>query len=54
MLKDKCYYKYSYKMDKTGDVEKVECKDHSYAWSGSIPCTGIKKCIYCGKIEKKD
>lgn len=32
-----------------GKVETVECKKHSYAWSGQIPCTGIRRCIYCGK-----
>jgi len=25
--------------------------NHSYAWSGSMPCTGRWQCIYCGKPE---
>ena len=33
----------------TGNIKTVECVSHSYAWSGTIPCTGIKRCIYCGK-----
>lgn len=32
-----------------GKVKTVECKEHSHAWSGKIPCTGIRRCIYCGK-----
>lgn len=32
-----------------GLVSRVECKQHSYAWSGSMPCTGRLRCIYCGK-----
>jgi len=47
----KKYYKWLYKRDGSGNVEKVECKDHSYIWSGNIPCSGIRKCVYCGKIE---
>jgi len=42
-----------YKWTKTlcwmGRMKAVECKEHSYAWSGKIPCTGIRRCIYCGK-----
>lgn len=26
-----------------------ECTRHSYAWSGNIPCTGMYRCVYCGK-----
>lgn len=38
---------------------KMDCTDHSYAWSGSMPCTGIKKCVFCGdedplEIEKRE
>ena len=32
-----------------GKIEVVECKSHSYAWSGRMPCTGELKCILCGK-----
>ena len=45
----KKYYKWLNKMNYTGDVYRTECEDHSYAWSGAIPCTGIRRCIYCGK-----
>lgn len=31
-----------------GKVKVVRCIDHSFAWSGRIPCTGIYRCIYCG------
>jgi len=34
-----------------GEVTEKECKEHSYAWSGKIPCTGIRRCIFCGKPE---
>ena len=34
-----------------GEVKAVECTRHSYAWSGKMPCTGIRKCIFCGKPE---
>lgn len=31
-----------------GRVTEKECTQHSFAWSGEIPCTGTYKCIYCG------
>jgi hypothetical protein len=34
-----------------GKVTETECTEHSYAWSGKIPCTGIRKCVFCGKPE---
>jgi hypothetical protein len=34
-----------------GKVTEIECTEHSYAWSGKIPCTGIRRCIYCGRPE---
>lgn len=41
-----------------GVYKLIECgtnrTPHSFAWSGSIPCTGERKCIYCGKPEKDD
>lgn len=36
-----------------GKVKKVECINHSYAWSGQMPCTGIQRCIFCGKESGK-
>jgi len=47
----KKYYKY---ICWKGIVEKIECIDHSYSWSGKIPCTGVYRCIYCGKIKKEE
>jgi hypothetical protein len=32
-------------------TREIECKEHSYRWSGNMPCTGMKKCIFCGKPE---
>ena len=32
-----------------GGVEQVKCVNHTYRWSGKIPCTGVQVCIYCGK-----
>ena len=37
-----------------GKVTKVECKDHSYSWSGKIPCTGLYRCVLCGKEKGID
>jgi len=34
-----------------GKVTAKKCKEHSYAWSGKIPCTGVRRCIFCGKPE---
>jgi hypothetical protein len=34
-----------------GKVKAVECTMHSYAWSGKMPCTGVRRCIFCGKPE---
>jgi len=36
-----------------GKYSIVECKDHSYAYSGKMPCTGSLRCIFCGKIKNK-
>jgi hypothetical protein len=44
------YYKY---LVWHGRVDKVECIDHAYAWSGKIPCTGIRRCVFCGKPEEE-
>lgn len=44
------YFKY---LIWAGRVKKVECKQHSYSFSGKIPCTGNERCIFCGKIKEK-
>lgn len=33
-------------------LEKIEVASHVFAYSGSIPCTGTLKCIYCGKYKE--
>jgi hypothetical protein len=30
-------------------LHRVECKNHSYSWSGQMPCTGVYRCKFCGK-----
>ena len=52
-LKTEKYYKFILNWN-TGKVEKIECINHSYTWSGKMPCTGIKHCMFCGKIFKDD
>ncbi len=34
-----------------GKVSIVVCENHTYAWSGRMPCTGYRRCIHCGKPE---
>ena len=34
-----------------GEITEKECLEHDYAWSGKIPCTGVSRCIFCGKPE---
>lgn len=34
-----------------GGVIKKLCTDHAWAYSGSMPCTGLIKCVFCGKIK---
>jgi len=31
-----------------GQVTEEECTQHSFSWSGDMPCTGLYKCIHCG------
>lgn len=35
--------------DNPGRIKIIEVEEHSYAWSGSIPCTGVYRCVYCGR-----
>lgn len=37
-----------------GKVEEVECRLHSFAWSGRMPNTGVYRCIYCGKLKEDE
>jgi hypothetical protein len=32
-----------------GKVVEIECENHTYSWSGKMPCTGIYRCVFCGK-----
>jgi hypothetical protein len=34
-------------------TDKKECK-HSYSWSGKIPCTGVYRCAFCGKLQNEN
>ena len=34
-----------------GKVSNIVCDGHMLAYSGTIPCTGALRCIYCGKYE---
>ena len=36
-----------------GAIKKMECTEHAYSWSGRVPCTGILRCIFCGR-DKHD
>jgi len=47
-MKKKYYRTFIWK----GKIQQVECKEHSYAWSGKMPCTGIQYCIFCGKPKE--
>lgn len=51
-MERKKYYKTLYDLNTPGKCVTVKCTNHSYAWSGKIPCTGVRRCIYCGKIEE--
>jgi len=33
-----------------GKVEHITVDEHVFAYSGRIPCTGARRCIYCGAI----
>ena len=35
--------------DGHGGCKTVTCRDHAFAWSGQIPCTGTYRCVHCGK-----
>jgi hypothetical protein len=34
---------------RNGKVIEIKCENHSYAWSGKVPCTGVYRCVFCGK-----
>ena len=37
-----------------GKVETIFVTEHSFRWSGKMPCTGQRVCVFCGKVEGKD
>lgn len=36
-----------------GETKDIEVDHHVYVWSGKIPCTGYRRCIYCGEPEEE-
>lgn len=51
MKKEKQYYKTTVWL---GKIEKVLCNNHAYSWSGKMPCTGVYRCIFCGKLKDEN
>lgn len=37
-----------------GLLNEEECTNHSYSWSGKMPCTGIYRCVLCGKPKENN
>lgn len=37
-----------------GKVQEIVVDYHAYGWSGRIPCTGVRRCIYCGRTEDEN
>lgn len=35
-----------------GKVETIILDEHVFRWSGKIPCTGVRRCLYCNKYEE--
>lgn len=33
-------------------VKTITVDHHDYAWSGSMPCTGVYRCIHCGHVKE--
>lgn len=36
-----------------GKVVEIECENHTYSWSGQMPCTGVYRCVFCGHISRE-
>lgn len=34
-------------------IEHISVDEHSFRWSGEIPCTGEYRCIYCQKTKEE-
>ena len=41
-----------YDLENPGKLKKIT-GEHSFAWSGKIPCTGVYKCVFCGYIPER-
>ena len=48
---NKCH-RLVYDWDNPGKYKWIDVDHHSFAWSGAMPCTGRKKCIYCHEAEE--
>ncbi len=33
-------------------IKTIIVDHHDYAWSGSMPCTGVYRCVHCGHIKE--
>jgi len=40
-----------YNYEGAGGIKKILVDTHNLAWSGEIPCTGIYRCVHCGKAK---
>lgn len=43
-----------YDLENPCKLTTVKTGEHSFAWSGKIPCTGVYKCVFCGYIPEKE
>ena len=50
---DCCEKKTIINLEKLGTVKTVSC-NHMYRWTGSMPCTGMYACVFCGKLKDEE
>lgn len=50
-MKDRRCHRTVYDLNNKGEVKHTVVSKHHFAYSGSIPCTGPLKCIYCGRAK---
>ncbi len=43
-----------YDFENPGRITTINTKEHSYSWSGKIPCTGVYRCIFCGYVKERN
>ena len=41
-----------YDFENPGEVKIITVDHCSYAWSGTIPFSGVYRCVYCGKLPE--